>query len=126
MTKYDRNGASSRYRSFQYFLKIKNSGLKYEVFPLFNEQYLVKKYKNRRTPFLLVLYLFIRRLLIILRLPSHSIVVIEYELMPFFPAIFEWLLHYRGCKLIIDYDDAVFHRYDRHKNSLVRIFFQIK
>jgi len=126
LTKYDRNGASSRYRSLQYLPMIGKSGLEYEISPLFSERYLIEKYKNGITPFLLVFGLFIRRLLAILRASSHSVVVIEYELIPFFPAIFEWLFQYKGCKLIIDYDDAIFHRYDAHKSFLIRILFKNK
>ena len=89
LTKYARNGASSRYRSFQYLPIIRKHGLEYELIPLFSEEYLIKKYKNRRTPFFLTIRLLIRRLLSILRASNYSVVVIEYELIPFFPAIFD-------------------------------------
>ena len=126
LTKYARNGASSRYRSFQYLPIIGKHGLEYQVSPLFSEEYLIKKYKNRRAPFFLTIRLLIRRLLSILRASNYSVVFIEYELIPFFPAIFEWLLRYRGCKLIVDYDDAIFHRYDVHKFFIIRILFKNK
>jgi len=126
LTKYAKNGASSRYRSFQYLPIIGKHGLEYEVSTLFSEEYLIKKYKNRRAPFFLTLYLLMRRLFSILRASNYSVVVIEYELIPFFPAIFEWLLRYRGCKLIVDYDDAIFHRYDLHKFSIIRMLFTNK
>jgi len=126
LTKYSRNGASSRYRSFQYLPIIGNQGLEFEVSPLFSEEYLIKKYKNRRAPLFLTLCLLMRRLLSILRASNYSVVVIEYELIPFFPAIFEWLLRFRGCKLIVDYDDAIFHRYDVHKFFIVRLLFNNK
>ena len=126
LTKYSRSGASSRYRSFQYLPIIRKYGLEFEVAPLFSEEYLVKKYQSRRTPFFLTLRLLIRRLFSILRASNYSVVVIEYELIPFFPTIFEWLLRYRGCKLVVDYDDAIFHRYDFHKFSIIRHLFKNK
>jgi glycosyltransferase involved in cell wall biosynthesis len=126
LTKYSRNGASSRYRSLQYLPIIGNHGLEFEVSQLFSEEYLIKKYKNKRTPIFLSLCSLMRRFFSILRASNYSVVVIEYELIPFFPAIFEWLLRYRGCKLIVDYDDAIFHRYDEHKFSIVRILFKHK
>ena len=126
LTKYARNGASSRYRSFQYLPIIGNQGLEFEVSPLFSEEYLIKKYKNRRAPLFLTLCLLIRRLFSILRASNYSVVVIEYELIPFFPAIFEWLLRYRGCKLVFDYDDAIFHRYDQNKFFTIRNLFKNK
>ena len=126
LTKYARNGASSRYRSFQYLPIIRKHGLEYEVIPLFSEEYLIKKYKNKRTPFFLTIRLLISRLLSILRASNYSVVFIEYELIPFFPAIFEWLLRYRGCKLVFDYDDAIFHRYDQNKFFTIRNLFKNK
>lgn len=126
LTKYARNGASSRYRSFQYLPIIGKHGMEFDLSTLFNEEYLIKKYKNKRAPFFLTLRLIIRRISSILRASNYSVVVIEYELIPFFPAIFEWLLRFRGCKLIVDYDDAIFHRYDVHKFLIVRIFLKNK
>jgi len=126
LTKYSWNGASSRYRSFQYLPIIGKHGLEFEVSPLFSEEYLNKKYKNSRAPLSLSLRLLMRRLFSILRASNYSVVVIEYELIPFFPAIFEWLLRFRGCKLVIDYDDAIFHRYDVHRLFIVRLLFKNK
>lgn len=126
LTKYARNGASSRYRSLQYLPIIGKHGLEYEVSPLFSEEYLIKKYENSHPPFSLSLRLLMRRLFSILRASNYSVVVIEYELIPFFPAIFEWLLRYRGCKLIVDYDDAIFHRYDVHNFFIIRSLFKNK
>jgi glycosyltransferase involved in cell wall biosynthesis len=48
------------------------------------------------------------------------VVVVEYELLPFFPALFERWLAWRGCRLVVDYDDALFHQYDQHANPWVR------
>jgi glycosyltransferase involved in cell wall biosynthesis len=48
------------------------------------------------------------------------LVLIEYELFPWFPALFERLLAWRGCRMVVDYDDALFHQYDAHPNPWVR------
>ena len=50
----------------------------------------------------------------------HDVLWIEYELMPFLPALLEHLLVRGGPPRVIEYDDAVFHRYDRHRSALVR------
>jgi glycosyltransferase involved in cell wall biosynthesis len=50
----------------------------------------------------------------------YDVVWIEYELMPFVPALVEHLLLRGGPPRVIEYDDAVFHRYDRHRSALVR------
>ena len=56
----------------------------------------------------------------------YDLVLIEYELLPFFPAIFERLLKKQHIKYLVDYDDAIFHKYDLHKNALVRWMFKEK
>ena len=56
----------------------------------------------------------------------YELLLIEYELFPYFPALFEYLLNKRGIRYIVDYDDAIFHKYDRHKNKLVRYLLKNK
>jgi len=50
----------------------------------------------------------------------YDVVWIEYELMPFLPALLEHLFLRGGPPRVVEYDDAVFHRYDRHRSALVR------
>jgi glycosyltransferase involved in cell wall biosynthesis len=45
---------------------------------------------------------------------------VEKELFPWLPAWFEKLLQTFGVPYVVDYDDAVFHRYDLHPSRLVR------
>jgi len=57
---------------------------------------------------------------------KYQLILIEYELFPFSPSVFEYLLKKRGIKYIVDYDDAIFHKYDEHKSNLVRFLFRKK
>jgi glycosyltransferase involved in cell wall biosynthesis len=50
----------------------------------------------------------------------YDVLWIEYELMPFLPALVEHLCLRGGPPRVVEYDDAVFHRYDRHRSALVR------
>jgi glycosyltransferase involved in cell wall biosynthesis len=50
----------------------------------------------------------------------YDVLWIEYELIPFAPALVELLLLRGGPPWVVEYDDAVFHRYDRHRSALVR------
>lgn len=43
-------------------------------------------------------------------------VVIKYELLPWFHAVLERWLVWRGCRYIVDYEDAMFHQYDTHRS----------
>ncbi len=45
---------------------------------------------------------------------------IEKELLPWLPTWVENLFSERGIPNVVDYDDAVFHRYDQHGNRLIR------
>jgi glycosyltransferase involved in cell wall biosynthesis len=44
----------------------------------------------------------------------------EKEAFPWIPAFFETALYKTSVPYVIDYDDAVFHRYDQHPNPIIR------
>jgi glycosyltransferase involved in cell wall biosynthesis len=120
LTKYARNGASSRYRTFQYLPWLERAGIRCEVTPLFDEAYLVHRYAWGRGNMGDILRAFVRRLAALVTARRFDLVVIEYELLPYFPALPERLLRWVGVPYVVDYDDALFHQYDRHKNGWVR------
>ena len=60
------------------------------------------------------------RLVNLMKVCKYDLLVIEKELFPFFPALFERFLSILRVPYIVDYDDALFHRYDRHRLILVR------
>lgn len=119
LTKYTRAGASSRYRTFQYLPALQAAGFECVVSPLFDDAYLAHKYANGRSALKHVIGAFLRRLHSVLSMPRGAVVV-EYELLPFFPAVLERWLVSCGCRLVVDYDDALFHQYDQHANAWVR------
>lgn len=120
LTKYARNGASSRYRTFQYLPWLEQTGFRCEVRPLFDEAYLVHRYTSGRGQIRDILRAFLRRLGALVIARRFDLVVIEYELLPYFPALLERLLRWVGGSYLVDYDDALFHQYDQHKNGWVR------
>lgn len=126
LTKYTRTGASSRYRTFQYLSHIKRAGVNCEVSPLFGDNYLFSRYKKGHGSALDMFSAFLRRLLSILKAYHADLIVIEYELFPYFPAIFERILKWSGCHYVVDYDDALFHQYDQHRNAIVRTLMRNK
>ncbi len=122
-TKYTRAGASSRYRTFQYLPALQSSGMGGSLLPLFDDAYLAHKYTKGHASLWHAFRAFVYRLFSVLTVPRSATVVIEYELLPFFPVVFEHWLTWRGCRLIVDYDDALFHQYDQHANPWVRRLF---
>ena len=120
LTKYTCAGASSRYRTFQYLHAIQAAGFEYAASPLFDNTYLSHKYVKGRAKLMHVVAALVRRLHAVLTMPRDAVVVVEYELLPFFPGVLERWMVWRGCKLVLDYDDALFHQYDTHRNPWVR------
>ncbi len=119
LTRYDRLGASSRMRMMQYGPVLAQSGLEVITAPFFDDAYVQALYDG--TPRgRLALSAYARRLALILGGVRADLVWMEKELLPWCPWPVERLLLRRGIPLVTDYDDAVFHRYDRHSNPLVR------
>ena len=50
----------------------------------------------------------------------YDVLWIEYELIPYLPAFLERLLLGAAPPRVVEYDDAIFHRYDRHRSGWVR------
>jgi glycosyltransferase involved in cell wall biosynthesis len=119
-TKYSSLGASSRYRTYQYLPLLGKCGIEPTVSPLFDDAYLSNKYRVGSASFGDVVRALFRRIRAIIVVPRQSSVLIEYELLPYCPAILEHWLKWRGCRLLLDYDDAIFHKYDLHRHFLVR------
>ena len=125
-TKYTQKGPSSRYRSYQYksYLE-KDFYLQY--FPLFNDDYIDNLYANKGLNYFQLFRSYIIRILQVFKcLGTDKIVFIEYELLPYFPPLLEHLLFATKVKIILDYDDAIFHTYNLNKSSLVRFLFKDK
>ena len=57
---------------------------------------------------------------------KKNIIIIQYELIPFFPPILEKILSFFKIKYILDIDDAIFLRYENKKNLLINFFLSLK
>jgi glycosyltransferase involved in cell wall biosynthesis len=118
-TKYSRQGASSRLRSYQYFPKLEQQGIQVSVRPFFNDKYLSKIYAGEN-PKSEIMKAYIRRFFSLLKVFHYDCIIIEKELFPYFPAWFEWIFKKFKVKFLVDYDDAIFHNYDNHSNLFIR------
>jgi len=120
LSRHDRLGSSSRLRSYQYLPYLAANGFEITVAPLLGNDYLTNLYagKRRFSPGFVVDH--IRRLKWLLTCRSFDLLWIEAELFPWLPGWIEELLHKLRIPYVVDYDDAVFHRYDLHGKFLVR------
>lgn len=120
LTKYSLRGASSRCRTFQYLPHFKECGFQCEISPLFNDDYLIRLYQYGHVGLLTVCKAFLKRFRTLFRARNYDLIVIEYELLPYFPILFERVLAWLKIPYFVDYDDALYHQYDLHRNGLVR------
>jgi asparagine synthase (glutamine-hydrolysing) len=120
LSRYGRLGASSRVRSYQYLPHLEARGITVTVSAFAGDAYLADLYagKPRRKAAIAADYL--RRIRMLLASRRFDLLWIEYELLPWLPAWAESLLARLGVPYVVDYDDAIFHRYDQHKRALVR------
>jgi glycosyltransferase involved in cell wall biosynthesis len=121
LSRYSRLGASSRVRSYNYLPYLKAHGFHITVSPLLNDDYIKCLYDCKVQRLCSILGAYIRRLRHLLTSNRYDLLWIEKELFPWFPACVERLFTRIGVPYLIDYDDAIFHRYDMHSIKLIRL-----
>jgi glycosyltransferase involved in cell wall biosynthesis len=126
LTKYSRNGASSRLRSFQYFPLLKKEGIRITVKPFFDEKYLNDLYLGKKIPKSSLMKFYLNRFAVLFKIHKYDVIVIEKELFPYFFSWFEKILYLFNVKYVVDYDDAIFHNYDLNTNWLIRFLLKNK
>lgn len=119
LSKYPRMGASSRLRSLQYLPPLAAKGINVSVSALFDDKYLSELYSNGQRSKRRSIILYWKRLFVLLKAFQYDVLWIEYEIFPYLPAFAERLLRLLRVPYVVDYDDAVFHNYDRSGNLLV-------
>ena len=119
LPRYSALGASSRLRMMQYVPALRAAGIEVEVAPLLGDDYVRGLYAGS-IPMATVLRSYWQRLRRVQAMDHFDVVWLEKETWPWLPAWLELPL-LRGCtRLVVDYDDAVFHRYDAHSAWPVR------
>lgn len=118
-TRYGRLGASSRLRTFQYLPLYREAGIDVDACPLFSDRYVESLYRGRASV-REVARGYARRCASLMGSKQYDLVWIEKEALPWIPFAMESALLARDTKIVLDYDDAVFHRYEHHPSRLVR------
>ncbi len=126
LTRYERLGSSSRVRFYQYIPYLTAQGIKIVNAPFFDDHYVRNLYSGRRTSVKTILGSYLKRLSVLTRSTSFDLLWVEKELFPWMPAWFEAFFHTLKIPYIVDYDDAIFHRYDKHSSLLVRTLLEHK
>lgn len=119
LPRYDALGASSRLRMMQYVPALQAAGIEVEVSPLLDNAYVRGLYAGKvSVP--AVAHSYWQRLRRARAMDQFDVVWLEKEAWPWLPDWLELPLLGRSTKLVVDYDDAVFHRYDAHRSPIVR------
>ena len=126
LTRYERLGSSSRVRFYQYFPYLQSQGVEITNAPFFNDAYVQSLYMGRAVSKTSVWSAYLKRLLTVLKSDGYDLIWVEKEIFPWLPAWFEGLLQTARIPYIVDYDDAVFHRYDLNKSAVIRFLFKHK
>lgn len=119
LSRYARLGASSRLRSYQYLPYLKEAGFEVTQAPLFGDEYVSGLYTGNISK-LAVLSAYIERIKFTLKARQFDLVWAEKEMLPWMPSWIELGLFPAKVPLVVDYDDALFHKYDQHRFSVVR------
>ncbi len=122
LTRYERLGSSSRVRFYQYYPYLQAHGVEIVTAPFFEDEYVKALYSGQAISKADVLRAYLKRLSALSRSTSFDLLWVEKELFPWVPAWFEGFLNFIKVPYVVDYDDAVYHRYDMHSSSLVRSF----
>jgi glycosyltransferase involved in cell wall biosynthesis len=120
LSRYGRLGASSRLRSYQYLPFLESRGIEVKVAPLLDDDYIIGLYSGK-VPIMSVLRSYVTRLGVMLQRKRFDVVWVEKEMLPWLPGWCEFGFFPHGQSMMVDYDDAVFHRYDQHQFSWVRV-----
>ena len=119
LSRYGPLGASSRLRLYQYLPFLNSRGFEVSVMPLFDDDYLKRLY-SQRVSVTSVLRSYTARIIVLLRARRFDLLWIEKEMFPWLPGWIERGLFPSSASIVMDYDDAVFHRYDKHRLSSIR------
>jgi glycosyltransferase involved in cell wall biosynthesis len=120
-SKYSRLGPSSRLRSLQYLPLLQDYGIDVQVHALFPDAYLEELYRGSSSAALYRAWWHgMQRIMQLLRRSDHDLAWIEGELFPYLPNWIESALARSVTPYVVDYDDALFHKYDLSHSPLVR------
>ena len=111
LPRYGPQGASSRYRIWQYVPMFERAGHEVEVHPLLDDRYVAELYKTGRRPWRWLVSGYGRRLLNTLHVGNSDAIICEQEVLPFFPGFVDLFFQRRTPRFFVDYDDNAHMKY---------------
>jgi len=112
LTRYSSMAASTRQRFDQYIPHLERAGFEITSAPLFGDEYVASIGNSRSKA--LVARSYTARVFDLARAATRfDAAWVQYDLFPFLPGFAERALRLANVPYIVDYDDALFHNYDR-------------
>jgi glycosyltransferase involved in cell wall biosynthesis len=118
--KYGPFAASTRARFVQYERYLREEGIEVKFAPLLGDSYLQAIFGERDWSYTALAEAYLSRVSSVRR-ERRAFSWVQYELFPYLPGFAERAVFAGGAPVVYDFDDAIFHQYDRHKNPLVRM-----
>ena len=120
LTRYPVEGASSRYRVYQYLPYLEDEGIACTVQSFMDARMYRLSLSAGHTGMKvwLTLQAVLRRLRVLTRHRQFDVIYMQRELFPLGPALVERILKRRGAVLVYDYDDALFIKKASHFNPV--------
>ena len=120
LCRYGPMAASTRHRFLQYLPYLTEHGFDVHVETLLDDIYLQDLYAQRGLSRTRIARSYARRLWLLRRSWHYDLIWTYIEALPWVPGWLEAMLTPQGIPYVVDYDDAMFHRYDRHRSPIVR------
>ena len=120
LARYGPRGASSRLRLYQFIPALEGAGFRVTRRPMFSDAYVAARYRNPAAALASAAGAYVRRMGQLATLPLDAVLWVEYELLPWLPYAVERRLFDGSRPVVVEYDDAIFHRYDRSRSAAVR------
>lgn len=120
LTRYPLEGASSRYRVYQYLPHLRALGVEFTVSSFMSPRMYRLSFTRGQvlSKVALTLMATLRRLRLLAGWRKYDVIYMQRELFPFGPPLAERWLKRRGVKLVFDYDDALFIHKASHFNPI--------
>lgn len=120
LSRYARLGPSSRIRCYQYLDDLRAHRIDVTCAPFLENEYVKSFVSDGRRRTSHVASAFLRRVAWLRRARKYDLIWMQYEALPWLPDFVERALTPSAVPYVVDYDDAQFHRYDKHSSSLIR------
>lgn len=120
LTRYGSLAASTRQRFLVYREHLAAHGVSLELRPLMGNDQVARIAQRGRASAVRGLTAYPARMRMLLRERDAHVLWIHSELFPFVPGWLERLAYGRRAPVVLEFDDAMFHRYDEHDSPSVR------